>query len=145
MKPRIHQTIVARAVIVRRGKILLTRMKDKAWYFLPGGHVDVGERVEDALRRELKEELGVRAERLTFLGVHDNHFNPTKQDREHELGVVFLVKTDRVPSRVLEPHITTEWVEMSTLPRIHLLPRGVGAAIAQALRTKRPFWMVRGR
>jgi ADP-ribose pyrophosphatase YjhB (NUDIX family) len=138
-----RQTIVARAVILHRGKALLARMRDKAWYFLPGGHVEVGEHIEVALKRELKEEIGVRIRRIRFLGVHDNHFDHVEGERHHEIGIVFLVAIDRIPSRVLEPHITMEWVPLSALSRIHLLPQGIGSVISRALKTKRPFWMVR--
>lgn len=45
--------IIARAVIRRDGHLLLVRQLTKAWSFLPGGHVEIGERVEGALVREL--------------------------------------------------------------------------------------------
>lgn len=37
---------------------------------LPGGHVDAGEDVQDAGRRELAEEAGLAAERLELVGVY---------------------------------------------------------------------------
>lgn len=50
--------IIARAVIRRDGQLLLVRQRTKSWSFLPGGHVEPGERVEVALVREIAEELG---------------------------------------------------------------------------------------
>ena len=57
--------LVTAAIVVQNGKILLTRRpQDKRhpgmWEF-PGGKVDPGESPEEALRRELFEELGVAA------------------------------------------------------------------------------------
>src|SRR5271156_3465551 len=53
---------VVSAVIIRKGRILLTqRREDKDFAFTwecPGGKVDGNESHHDALRRELKEELG---------------------------------------------------------------------------------------
>lgn len=57
--------IVAAAVLIEGGKVLLSRRKAGThlaglWEF-PGGKVEAGEDPRDALRRELEEELGVRA------------------------------------------------------------------------------------
>jgi 8-oxo-dGTP diphosphatase len=57
--------VVAAAVVIERGRVLLTQRKSGthlagAWEF-PGGKVESGEDPRDALRRELKEEVGVRA------------------------------------------------------------------------------------
>lgn len=60
--PRGH-TVVA-GVLVRDGRILLChRRPDRAWFpdvwDVPGGHIEAGEDAQEALARELAEELGV--------------------------------------------------------------------------------------
>jgi 8-oxo-dGTP diphosphatase len=55
--------VVAAAVLVERGRVLLTQRKagthlEGAWE-LPGGKVRAGEDPREALRRELREELGI--------------------------------------------------------------------------------------
>ena len=55
---------VATALLVCDGRVLLChRHPDRRWYpdvwDLPGGHIDGGETPADALRRELREELGI--------------------------------------------------------------------------------------
>lgn len=51
--------VAVKAVIIRDGKVLLTRdERDTGWTF-PGGGIDVGESPEQALARELEEEIGV--------------------------------------------------------------------------------------
>ena len=51
----------ARAVIIRDGRLLLVTAHDKGYYWLPGGTVEDGESMVEALHRELAEELGVSA------------------------------------------------------------------------------------
>jgi 8-oxo-dGTP diphosphatase len=57
--------VVAAGVVCERGCVLLSRRKsgthlEGLWEF-PGGKVEAGEDPREALRRELEEELGVRA------------------------------------------------------------------------------------
>jgi len=59
-------------MLVRNGHVLAekrkaTRRVAPGAIALPGVHVDSGERLEDALRRELDEELGVVAERVAYI------------------------------------------------------------------------------
>jgi ADP-ribose pyrophosphatase YjhB (NUDIX family) len=141
-RQQIRQTIVARAVIIHRGKILLTRMKDRSWHFLPGGHVETGEFTENALRRELKEEFGLVVKQIQLLGVYDNHFDMRATERHNEIGLVFLVRTTG-KVQALENHITFDWVEFSRLGRLRIFPPGIGQRVFRAVKTDKVFWMVR--
>jgi 8-oxo-dGTP pyrophosphatase MutT (NUDIX family) len=57
------------AVIVNKGKILIFRRvkPGQVYYVIPGGGVDLGETVEQALKREVKEELSLDVQESTFL------------------------------------------------------------------------------
>lgn len=63
-----HQQIAIAVIINKQGEILISQRQYAAnqgglWEF-PGGKVESGESVEEALQRELNEELGIRATRL---------------------------------------------------------------------------------
>lgn len=61
-EPKLPRIRVA-AIIVEDGRILLVRHeKDgQSYWMLPGGGVDYGETLAEALRRELREELNIEA------------------------------------------------------------------------------------
>ncbi|GIU40746.1 DNA mismatch repair protein MutT [Shewanella sairae] len=53
-------------VLIRDGKLLAVRSKGKALFYLPGGKREAGESDEQALVREIKEELSVDLELSTI-------------------------------------------------------------------------------
>ena len=70
---------MAALIFDRDGRLLVTRRAvdpDIGKIDLPGGFVDPGETAEQALRRELLEELGISAVTLTYLtsGANEYHF-----------------------------------------------------------------------
>ena len=84
---------------MRKGRVLLVRRGHppfKGKYALPGGFVEIGETVEDACRRELMEETGVKAGRLQLLGVYSD---PKRDPRGHTCAVVFLTRIARATRR----------------------------------------------
>jgi len=56
--PSCTYRVSAKAIIMQGGKLLLIKEKGNKWD-LPGGGVEHLEAIEEALRRELKEELGI--------------------------------------------------------------------------------------
>ena len=92
-----------RVLLVRRG-----HPPFKGKYALPGGFVDVGETVEDACRRELMEETGVKAGRLQLLGIYSD---PKRDPRGHTCSVAFLARVARATPRAGDDAAATEWIE----------------------------------
>lgn len=52
------QQISVKGIIARDNKVLVLKTAGRGNYELPGGRMDFGETVEQALKREMKEELG---------------------------------------------------------------------------------------
>jgi 8-oxo-dGTP diphosphatase len=80
------------AAIVKNGKILLierTQPPFKGMVCLPGGFVDYGETVEQAVVREVFEETHIRAKIVKLLGVYSD---PKRDPRGHAVTVGFLLK-----------------------------------------------------
>ena len=61
------------AIFIRDNKLLVNKY-DEDSYCLPGGYVEIGETSENAMLRELKEELNLNFEIVNFAGITENFF-----------------------------------------------------------------------
>ena len=108
--PRTPALTVDCVAIDGGGRLLLIRRKNPPYagkYALPGGFVDVGETVEDACRRELMEETGMRAGRLELIGVYSD---PGRDPRGHTCSVAFLTRLARGRPKAGDDAAGAEWV-----------------------------------
>ena len=83
----------AAAVIERGGRVLMARRARPPYartWDLPGGFIEAGEHPEASLRRELMEELGIRARGARLLGFATDRYGPR--------GVAILTAVYRVAS-----------------------------------------------
>lgn len=105
----------AAGVLIRDGKILLQRDKNGAEYAVPGGHVQVGETTENAVKREFREETGVDAamERLLWT---EECFWQWKGRQMHSLCFYYLISGDFPDAGEFLPHRDNEGVEYGFVP-----------------------------
>ncbi len=89
-----------RALVVRNNQVLLVRHRGGATpWGLPGGAVDLHERLEEAARREIYEESGVSAGFQRVLGVYDAfHFTYVN----YIVVFVFMAQSEPVSLRSIE-------------------------------------------
>lgn len=76
------------------GKVLL--IKSHKWgdrYVIPGGHIELGEKIIDALRREIKEETGLDIYDIEFFLLQEFIFDKTFYERRHFLFLDHICKT----------------------------------------------------
>lgn len=124
--------VIARGIIIHEGRVLLCRNLKRGYAYLPGGHVEFGERAAFALEREIQEELGLPARVGGCLLVSEEGFK-TGKAMHHEVNIVFHVEQlgeaalppERVPSK--EPKIGFEWVEPAALSETDLRPATIKA------------------
>lgn len=99
--------------------LLIKRNKDpfKDYFSLPGGFVDEGEKVEDAVRREAEEELLVKVEPINILGVYSD---PNRDPRGHIMSITFIAKIITGNLKEGDGVAELRWVEINNLENIKL-------------------------
>ena len=105
--------VAVAALAVKDGKILLVKRKyppSAGKWSLPGGHVELGERLEEAVLRELKEETGVDGVVKGFLAPVEYIEQDGGQVRYHFVILVYLVEAAG------EPHAGGDAAEAAFVP-----------------------------
>ena len=134
---------IARGVCIVDGKVLLCKPKSGAYTYLPGGHIEFGEKGCEALVREIKEEMGLESEAGELLGVEECQFE--QHGKPHaEINLIFKLtlldgvsgqadndagassdvrrQTSNVIPLSREDWIAFEWRDISDLGNANLLP-----------------------
>lgn len=121
---------IARCVIVQNNAVLLCGAisKGKATYwYLPGGHIDIGETARDAVAREMVEEAGIAVSVGECVLVSENHFTQVKAKsdesvRRHEYTFAFLASAPTAAIESREPDICFDWAGLDQLESLDVRP-----------------------
>ena len=124
------------AVVVRDGKALIVKRAHdprKGEWSLPGGRVELGESLEDATRREIKEETGLDIEVGPLVEVFDRVHPLDGRIRYHFVIVDYLCRPIGGTLACASDAEAAEWVSVERLDRFSLTQTALDV-IAKALR-----------
>lgn len=82
------------AIIIKDSKVLVVKNSKASYYYSVGGRVKFNETTQDAVLREVREELGINMEIDRPLVFHENFFNEELDNIYfHEVAVYYLMKS----------------------------------------------------
>jgi 8-oxo-dGTP diphosphatase len=133
-------SLMVDAIVEKEGKILLVKrkkdpFKDK-WSF-PGGKVDSGERVEDAIKRELLEETSLTVEPTDILGVYSD---PDRDPRGHRVTTVFISKVEAGEPEEGDDAASAQWFPINDEIELAFDHNKLLNHYRQWLKSKQTFW-----
>jgi len=104
---------VGALIVNSNGEILL--VKSYKWgskYTVPGGHIELGERSEVAVRREVKEEVGLEVEPVRILLVQEAIFPADYIKHEHYIFLDYLCRatssTVKLDGKEIQDYVWTD-------------------------------------
>lgn len=118
-----HPLVGVGGVVIHRNRALLIRRGGeplKGEWSLPGGLIEVGEGLAEAVRRELKEETGIDVEPLEIVEIFDRIFRRGRRVRYHFVIVDYVCRVRGGRLRPASDVLDARWVRREDLGQYHL-------------------------
>lgn len=110
-------------VVIHRDRVLLIRRGSeplKGEWSIPGGMLELGEPLEDGVRRELEEETGLAVDPLECILVFDRIMREGQRVKYHYVIVDYLCRRKRGRLRSASDVVDARWVRREDMPQYHL-------------------------
>ncbi len=123
-----------KAAIVNNKKALVLRKIRNGInvYDLPGGRIDKGELIEDALKRELKEEIGITKFSSTQI-INAFERQDYIKNGTYLMLIVYKVKVSISKIKLSGEYTTFEWISKNKLNKISKNTKQINPGIVKAL------------
>jgi len=104
---------VGALIFNREGKVFLMRShKWRGKWVLPGGHIELGERMEDALRREVKEETNLDIRDIEFICFQEFIYDDRFWKPRHFIFFDYACRTDSTDVQLNDEAQEYVWVTL---------------------------------
>jgi 8-oxo-dGTP diphosphatase len=113
MSDKESPSVMVDAIVESNDKLLLVKRKKdpfKGFLSFPGGNVDLGEKVEDAVKRELREETSLDIAPTDILGVYSD---PSKDPRGHRISIAFIARIISGEAKASDDAESVEWLPVN--------------------------------
>jgi len=105
------------------GKLLLVRARKwRDMYVVPGGHIELGERMENALRREVKEETGLDIYGIEFLCFQEFVYDDMFWKPRHFIFFDYVCRTDSTDVKLNSEAQEYVWVSIEEALELSIEP-----------------------
>jgi ADP-ribose pyrophosphatase YjhB (NUDIX family) len=106
-------------VLNQENQLLMMRRTDSGHWGIPGGAVELGEVIEDAAKRETREETNLEIVGMSLFGVFsgpDLYYQYPNGDEVYNVSIVYLVKDWRGDIRLNDEHSEWNWFAANQIP-----------------------------
>ena len=119
-------------IIIKNKKLLVQKRKNDLVWALPGGKVKIMEKTEDAIKREIKEELNVELSNIKIVSVTENFFR-VNNEKIHQY--IFTYKGDLIDDEYddleefgsveIEKNVIYRWIKLDEIDNFEIRPNNI--------------------
>ena len=106
-------------VLNEQNHLLMMRRTDSGHWGIPGGAVELGEVIEEAAKRETREETNLEIDEMSLFGVFSGpelYYKYPNGDEVYNVSIVYLSRHWRGEIRLNEEHSEWSWFASGNLP-----------------------------